>query len=185
MPDQGLAIEPIQTVERQHGDVRLVCPWRDEVRTKRCDQHDGHAVDPTDEKIEQLLRGRINPVQVLKDYQHGLLPRQGSELLLQCFESLLPPASRVVLNVAVASGGQQQEVSQQRHVPLGRGGLSHQRFQLVELCRGRVFPPEPGGSLEQIDYREERAVLVVRRTEEMQFGVPLRIKQIPECHGQA
>src|SRR5207247_9483762 len=37
----------------------------------------------------------------------------------------------------------------------------------------------------QIDYREERAVLVMRRAEEMQFGVLLGIKQIPECHGQA
>ena len=146
---------------------------------------DGQAVDPTDEEIEQLLRRRIDPVQVFKDHQHRLLLREGNELLLQCFERLLLPASRVVLNASVAPGRQQQQVGQQRTSCSAAEVSAMSASSLSSFAAGVSSRPNPGGTLEQIDNREQRAVLMVGRAEKVQIGVPLRIEQIPERHREA
>ena len=87
--------------------MRLIHPWRQKLRAEGCDQQHGQALDMPDEEIEQLLRGRIDPVQVFKGHQHWFLLRQASELPLQRFESLLLPRSRIEFNGRIASGRQQ------------------------------------------------------------------------------
>jgi len=80
-------VAPVQAVERQHRDPRLANPGWLELGAKRHDQQNRQAANALDSKVEQLARGRVDPMHVLKDHQHRLPVRQALELpdqRLQC-----------------------------------------------------------------------------------------------------
>ena len=47
--------------------MRLTGPGRLELGTEGGDQQDRQAVDPRESEVEELARGRIDPVQILED----------------------------------------------------------------------------------------------------------------------
>ena len=68
-------------------DLRLAGPGRLELGAERHDQQHRQAADPLDDEVEQLARGRVDPMRVLEDHDHRLLARQAFELpdqRLQC-----------------------------------------------------------------------------------------------------
>src|SRR5262245_39304616 len=64
LSNQGLAIGSTKAIKAQHSDVRLICPWGREFRAGGRDQKDRKMFNLPDEKIQQLQRCRIDPVQV-------------------------------------------------------------------------------------------------------------------------
>jgi hypothetical protein len=85
--DQRGAIAPVQPIERHHADLRLADPGRLELGAVRHDQQDWQAADTLDSEVEQLARGRVDPMRVLEDHHHRVLECQTLELAdqrLQC-----------------------------------------------------------------------------------------------------
>jgi hypothetical protein len=74
--------------------MRLTSPGRCKIRADRGDQQDRQAFDPDDNAIEQLTRGRVNPMQILEHHQHRLSAGEGFELAQQCLERQLLLALR-------------------------------------------------------------------------------------------
>ena len=93
---------PVEAIERQHRDLRLAGPRGLELWAERHDQQRGKVADPLDDEIEQLARGRVDPMRVLEDHDHRLLARQAFDLpdqRLQC-PLLLPLWTEVGQRVA-------------------------------------------------------------------------------------
>ena len=67
--------------------MRLADPGRLELGAERDDQQHWQIADPLDGEVEQLARGRVNPMRVLENHDHRLPARQTFELAdqrLQC-----------------------------------------------------------------------------------------------------
>jgi len=60
---------------------------------------------------------------------------------------------------------QRQQIGEQRHILVGRRGAGEQGLELLPLGRRSIVTGESGRVGELLDKREQRAVLVVRRTE--------------------
>src|SRR6516165_268994 len=60
---------------------------------------------------------------------------------------------------------QRQEIGEQRYILVRRGSAGEHGLELLPLCRGCIVTGEPGRLSELLDKREQRAVLVVGRTE--------------------
>jgi hypothetical protein len=73
---QSSPVAPVQPIERQHADLWLAGPGRLELGAERHDQQDGKAANTIDEEVEQLARGRVDPMRVLEDHDHRHLARQ-------------------------------------------------------------------------------------------------------------
>jgi len=93
--DQDGPVMPVQAIERQHRHLWLAGPGWLKLGAERHDQQHWQAADSLDGEVEQLERGRVDPVRVLEDHQHWLLVRQTFELTqqrLQCSFLLAPRA---------------------------------------------------------------------------------------------
>jgi hypothetical protein len=64
----------------QHGNLRLADPGRLELGAERHDQQHRQAAHSLDGEIEQLARGRVDPMCVLENHYRRLLARQTFEL---------------------------------------------------------------------------------------------------------
>ena len=73
-------VAPVQAIERQHADLRLAGPGRLELRAERYDQQHRQAAHMLDGEVEQLARGRVDPLRILKNHHQRLLARQAFEL---------------------------------------------------------------------------------------------------------
>jgi hypothetical protein len=62
---------PVQAIERQHADLRLAGPGRLELRAERYDQQHRQAAYMLDGEVEQLARGRVDPLRILKTITNG------------------------------------------------------------------------------------------------------------------
>ena len=71
------AREPLERVRR---DVRQADPGRLELGPEGDDEQHGQARHPLDDAIQQLQRGRVDPVDIFKDHQDWLLPSEEFEL---------------------------------------------------------------------------------------------------------
>src|SRR6516162_6646586 len=149
-----------------------------------CDQQHRQVRDPLDRKVEHLARGPIDPMQVLKDHQYRLSPRQRLELAQQCRQCplLLALRAEVERREPFAAGkrqhlGDQREIARLRPVP-------EQRLQLVEPCCGRVVAAETCGALQLADKGVQRTILIVRRTKIAQSRVRLALDMLRQRRGQ-
>jgi hypothetical protein len=100
--DQSGPVAPVKPIERQHCDLRLAGPRRLELETKRHDQQHWQAADPLDSEVEQLARGRVDPMRVLENDEHRLPARQTFELADQRLQGLLLLALRTEVRQRVA-----------------------------------------------------------------------------------
>jgi hypothetical protein len=73
---QHCAFSSVEPVEQQCADMRRSAPGLLEFGTKCDDQQDRQSADTVDRQIQQLARGRVDPMDVLEDHQHGLLTAQ-------------------------------------------------------------------------------------------------------------
>jgi len=78
--DQSGPVVPVEATERQRADLFLAGPGRRELGAKRHEQQYRHAADALDHQVEQLARGRVDPMRVLEDHDDRLAPRQAFEL---------------------------------------------------------------------------------------------------------
>src|SRR5438045_3915260 len=116
---------------------------------------------------EQLQRGRVRPMGILKDDEHWLPRRQAIELSQKSRQCHLLALLRAQLWHAVAViGWQRQKVGQRWHhtVRVSAGPHEHS-FKLGELLRRRVASLETGSPFELADEWIQRTVSVVRRAE--------------------
>ena len=98
-----IAAEPVQ---RDHRHLRPSDPGRLELRPVCHDEQYRQPRDLFDRKVEQLARGRIDPMQILADHQYRLMPCQRLELPQQRRQGpfLLALRAEVERREAVAAG---------------------------------------------------------------------------------
>ena len=161
----------------------LTAPGRLKFGTKGDHQQHRQPPHPVDGQIQQLARGRVDPVGVLEHHQHRPAPRLGFELAEQRLEQLLPFALRAEVEVR---GGtrQRQQLAQQRDIVVIPRARREQCPQFAELGFDRVVAGEPGGAFELRDEGIERAVLVVRRAEIAQARMRLAFDVLGKRRGQ-
>jgi hypothetical protein len=66
--DQDGSVALVQTIEHQRRNLRLACPGRLELGPERHDQQNRQAADALNGKVEQLARGRVDPMRVLEHH---------------------------------------------------------------------------------------------------------------------
>src|SRR5712664_3153369 len=132
---------------------------------------------------EQFQRGRVRPVDILKDDEHRLLRRQHIELTQQRRQCHLLTLLRTDLRQAVAViRWQRQKVGQNWHrLVRVSAGLHEEGLKLGELRRRRVAALEPGSPFELAYEWIQRTVGVVRRAElahgDVGFGLDPLLKR--------
>ena len=102
--DQRRSFAPVEAVESQHRDVRLSGPSRLKFASEGDDEQHGQARYMLHRHLQQLARGRVDPVGVLEDRQQGSLTRQAFELPEQRLEGLflLTVRSKIRRRIAIA-----------------------------------------------------------------------------------
>jgi hypothetical protein len=140
-----------------------------------------------DLQIQQLARGRVEPVRVLHHHQHRAPGRQrphAAEQRLQ--QPLAPTLGRQVEFGPAAEGGHRQQLGDQRHV-LGRGcERREQGFQLGQARLRWLSRSQARRALQAGDDGAQRAVRVLGRAAEHQVLVHLRRRQrLPQRRSQA
>jgi hypothetical protein len=121
--DQIGPVAPVQAIESQHRHLRLAGPGWLKLGAERHDQQHRQTADPVDGEVEQLARGRVEPMCVLEDHYQRLLARQALELSdqrLQC-PFLLALRTEVRQRVAFRTR-QRQQLRQERHILVRRHG---------------------------------------------------------------
>ena len=83
-----------EPVQRQNSHMRLAAPGRLKLRPEGNHQQDRQAHDPVDGQIDQLARGRVDPMRVLEHHQDRLPPGQGFQLIQHRVEQLFALALR-------------------------------------------------------------------------------------------
>ena len=162
---RGLA--PRQPGHRHLGEVRAPRPWRTEVRTKGAQRQDAGGGALIDQEAEKLQRGRIDPVQVFHDKEHGLLRGDAQQDRQQGVQRLL-----LLLLGRHGQGGivrgqrQGEQGGQEGHGLRQRQAMLHQEpFEFAELLLWGLLPLEvQGHPLQQLDHGIQGGVLVVGRT---------------------
>jgi hypothetical protein len=83
---QYRAVAFMEPIEHESRDVGVASPCRLKLWTiGDCQQH-RESPHPVHREIQQLARGWVDPVSVLKNRQHRSAPRLGFELSEQCLE---------------------------------------------------------------------------------------------------
>ena len=77
----------------------LASPGLLKLRPEGDDQQERQPAHPVDGQIQELARGRVDPVSVFEHHQHRPVLRLGFELIEQCFEQHLPLAPRAEVEV--------------------------------------------------------------------------------------
>jgi len=157
----ALDVGTAQAVERQPRDVRMRAQRGLVVRSAR--DHDQHArtVDPLEAALDQLQRGRVDPVCVFDDHQHGSLLGHLEQLLDHHLQRALAQHLRCHFQRAVAP----RAVEPQQRGVQGRRFLvvAHQRFEFVERRFGRIVHLEACRAAQALHHRPQRAARVIGR----------------------
>src|SRR5919204_5728316 len=139
-----------------------------------------------DGEVEQLARGRVDPMRVLENHQYRLLASQTVELPDQRLQCSLLFALRTEVGQQVAlRSRQRQQVGEKRHVLVRWCRAGQQGFELPQPCCGQIVAHEPRSSAELVDERKQRAVLVVRRAEVAQAEMRLDVEALHQFGSEA
>ncbi len=79
--------------------MRLTAPGGLKLGAEGDDEQDEHPRHTFECQVQQLARGRVDPMRVLENHQNGPAPRQGCELIQQRFEQHLAFALRAEVEV--------------------------------------------------------------------------------------
>ena len=162
---RGLA--PRQARQRHLGEVRAPRPGRAEVGPKGQQRQDAGGGALIDQEAEQLQRGRIDPVQVFHDKEHGLLRGDAQQDRQEGVQGLL-----LLLLGRQRQGGivggqwEGEEGGKEGHGLRQRQAILHQEpLQFAELLLRGLLPLEAQRHpLQQLDHRIQGGVLVIGRT---------------------
>ena len=162
--DDRLRGGPAEPVEGERRGVRVAVPGRPELGPVGHDQQHRQALDPLHREVEQLERGRIDPMRVLEHHQHRASRRQPLELGEERPEGAGLLLLRRQGRQREAALGRQREELGEEGGDLGHVGdrAGEQRLELGELGRVVVGAGEARRPRELLDDRVERAVRVVR-----------------------
>ena len=97
--DQGRTVPLAEPVQRHCRDMRLVGPGGLEFRAKGNEQQYRQPADAIDGQIDQVARGRVDPVHVLEDHQHRMAAGERLQLVQQPGEQLFPFALRAQIEL--------------------------------------------------------------------------------------
>jgi hypothetical protein len=78
-PHQGGAFAPAEPWQRHHRYLRLAAPRWMELGPKRRNEQNRQLLDAREREIEQLARGRVDPVQIFENHEHRLLSGENFE----------------------------------------------------------------------------------------------------------
>ena len=169
---RAIGIEP---PERHSGYVGELCPARLELRPGGHNHKVPKRVDELDGELQQLERGRVDPMGVLDDHQHGAQVIELAELLDQRLQSYLLALFRrhhVDRRGLVERNGQKGGEGAQRRL-IRVSGFANEPAQLGDSDCDRVVSVDRGSSLKLLDRRMKRAFLMLRRAEPADSHVPV------------
>src|SRR5262249_40225428 len=146
-------------VQHQCRHVRLAAPWRLELRPERGNEQNRKVANTIDRQIQQLARGRVDPMHILKDHQDRSFARDRGKLAE--FLSLALWA-QVELDGGI---GKRQSLGNQRQLVGIAQTWGQQGFEPSQLLFRRVVAGEATGALKLNDEGVERAVLMMWRAE--------------------
>ncbi len=177
LADQRLAVLVIEPLELNGRDMRVVRPWRAELRPCRDQGERAPLRDALDQGGKQLERGWIDPVHVLEREEDGFLRGEPVERLEQHRKSALLAHLRGELGerrfLAVRNGQQIRDQRRGQRVVRTGEDSRHLRQFLVR----RVCPADPGTPLDRAGKGVEGAIDVVGRAE-----IAQRRMRLPRQH---
>ena len=88
---QSRPVTPVQAIKHKQADPGLANPGRLELGAEGYDEQNGQPAHLLDCEIEQLARGRIDPMRILENDQHWFLARQALKLPNQGLQCPLLP----------------------------------------------------------------------------------------------
>src|SRR6516165_2129061 len=104
-------------------------------------------------------------MRVLENRDHWPSARQALELSGQRLQCALLLALRTKARQRMPFRiRQRQEIGEESHILVGQRSAGEHGLELLPLRRGRIVTAEPRRVSELVDKREQRAVLVIRRT---------------------
>jgi hypothetical protein len=145
-----------QAMQRHLGKVRAPGPGRAEVGPKGEQRQDAGGGALIDQEAEQLQRGRIDPVQIFHDQEHGLLGRNAQLDRQEGVQGLLLLLlGRHSHRGIVSSQREGEQGGKKRHNLRQRQAILHQEpLQFAQLLRRGFLPLEAQHHpLQQIDPR--------------------------------
>ena len=147
--------------------MRTPGPGWGEVRPKSPQRQDAGRGALINQQAEELQRGRIDPVQVFHDKEHGLLGRNAQQDGQQDLQGLLLVLLRRHRQRGIVC--RQREREQRRQEGHGffqwQAILHHQSLQFPQLLLWRFLPLKAQRHpLQQIDPRIQGGILVIGRT---------------------
>ena len=117
--------------------MRLAAPGMLKLGPEGDDQQHRHMPGLIERQIQQLARGRVDPMRVLEHHQNGVASRHHFELMQQRLEQLLAFALRAEGEVG-RGVRQRQQVGNQRDLIVRTSSGIEQSFKLDQLLFGRV-----------------------------------------------
>jgi hypothetical protein len=97
--DQRRAVAPAEPVQRHHRHIWLAAPVMLKFGAEGDDEQDRQPRYSIERQVEQLARGRVDPMRVLENHQNGPAQRQCLKLAQQSFEQFLAFALRAEVEV--------------------------------------------------------------------------------------
>ena len=183
--DQEIDVARRQPMEGQLSHVRPSDPGRAEFRPESDKQQEPVALGPVHRPGEQFEAGRIGPMRIFENHQHGIDPHQHLEVRTKRFQRFLTTELRLNFNRRVASiVGQRQHFGKQRRILGRRRALRQQRVKLVHFRLLAVIVSKASGAQHLADHRIERTVGMLRRAEEPQAYVGLARKLFQQRDGE-
>ena len=156
-----------QAGHRDLGEVGAPRPGWGEVGPKGQERQDTGRGTLVDQEAEEFQRGRIDPVQVFHDKEHGLLRGNAQQDRQEGVQRLLLLLlGRHGQRGIVRRQRQGEERGQEGHRLRQRQAMLHQEpFQFAELLRrGLLALKVERHPLQQIDHRIQGGMLVIGRT---------------------
>ena len=167
-PAQARALQAVHGKARQ---VRGRAPWRDEFGAVRNQQQHAAVSEAIDQQVEQLLRRRVDPLRVFDQYAQRLVGGWASRR--SCSKARVSALLPAGAASADAASDQAEDRTEQRDGSLCLFGVGEQSGETLAPHRRRIVVGEAGGAFEVTQHRIERAVGMVGRALQTDFGMRL------------
>ena len=125
--DESRNVALAEPVQPQYGHVRTATPGLLELGAEGDNQQDPLPQRPIDGQIEQLTRGRVDPMGVLENHDNRSRAREGFELVQQSLEQYLALALQAEVEAGSGAWQRQQFGQQPDFVIASRAGAGSSR----------------------------------------------------------
>ena len=164
--------------------MRLLCPMRHVLWPVGDHRHDGQRFEPGNQRVQQLLAGRIDPMHVLEHHQHRRAPGKGFQLSDQRLEGLLLLLLRREIERRIALGGQREQGRNEwRRLGTLLWTARQPGFHLVQLLLGRILARKGRRDLELLGDGVQRGIEVIGRALVAQARCAARLRSARAAPG--